>query len=408
MNNDDFWEKLAQGHTATTVTNAIDHHLSGRAFGEDFETLRGLTDAGRAKHALQLPVVAGTEVVFEGSLGAVLSYADAPEVGSQGTVVSVKSANGDITDYGGRVFVQWEDGQVRSIEPQHLSLSKSAKFPRGKKMTVDEVAAVVGEEFKEINENPPESVLKVREEMTSKKATRMTPAQMAEARALRDGIVNRGRMPPLDMDEYPPIRGMEGPFRFQSGRVLYYDPREGAYYDRKTDMYLDRNEKLATRQAKSEDDPCWEGYEMFGMKEKGDKKVPNCVPKKKATGSGRDYNPYASRYSFDQFKKIYFKDEPGIRNFIARSFWEDFQYAYTGPLGRYIAETTEDFGGSPRQMRASKFRVASLGDLTSFLKVAEGKLVHKSTKDLWAFQKDADGSLVVARLFDEDGNPLKV
>ena len=27
--------------------------------------------------------------------------------------------------------------------------------------------------------------------------------------------------------------------------------------------------------------PCWEGYEMIGMKNKGGKKVPNCVPKKK-------------------------------------------------------------------------------------------------------------------------------
>lgn len=25
-------------------------------------------------------------------------------------------------------------------------------------------------------------------------------------------------------------------------------------------------------------DPCWKGYEMVGMKEKGKKKVPNCVP----------------------------------------------------------------------------------------------------------------------------------
>ncbi len=47
---------------------------------------------------------------------------------------------------------------------------------------------------------------------------------------------------PIDPDEYPPIRGMEGPFQFKSGRVLYYDPREGRYYDRKTDMYLDRQE----------------------------------------------------------------------------------------------------------------------------------------------------------------------
>ena len=26
--------------------------------------------------------------------------------------------------------------------------------------------------------------------------------------------------------------------------------------------------------------PCWKGYEMVGMKEKGGRKVPNCVPKK--------------------------------------------------------------------------------------------------------------------------------
>jgi hypothetical protein len=28
--------------------------------------------------------------------------------------------------------------------------------------------------------------------------------------------------------------------------------------------------------------PCWKNYEMVGMKEKGGKKVPNCVPKPKA------------------------------------------------------------------------------------------------------------------------------
>jgi len=26
--------------------------------------------------------------------------------------------------------------------------------------------------------------------------------------------------------------------------------------------------------------PCWDGYEMIGMKSKGGRKVPNCVPKK--------------------------------------------------------------------------------------------------------------------------------
>jgi len=27
--------------------------------------------------------------------------------------------------------------------------------------------------------------------------------------------------------------------------------------------------------------PCWEGYEMIGMKKKGGRKVPNCVPRKR-------------------------------------------------------------------------------------------------------------------------------
>ena len=42
--------------------------------------------------------------------------------------------------------------------------------------------------------------------------------------------------------EYGPLLGLEGPFLFKSGRVLYWDPVEGLYYDRGTDMYLDREE----------------------------------------------------------------------------------------------------------------------------------------------------------------------
>lgn len=31
---------------------------------------------------------------------------------------------------------------------------------------------------------------------------------------------------------------------------------------------------------KADNDPCWSGYEMIGMKTKGGRQVPNCVPKK--------------------------------------------------------------------------------------------------------------------------------
>lgn len=55
-----------------------------------------------------------------------------------------------------------------------LNGGRSAKFERGRSMTIDEVAEVVGPEFKEMNEDPPESVLKVREEMTGKTASNMS------------------------------------------------------------------------------------------------------------------------------------------------------------------------------------------------------------------------------------------
>jgi hypothetical protein len=35
--------------------------------------------------------------------------------------------------------------------------------------------------------------------------------------------------------------GLEGPFNFD-GRVLYYDPREGKYYDPRTDFYVSHEE----------------------------------------------------------------------------------------------------------------------------------------------------------------------
>ena len=51
-------------------------------------------------------------------------------------------------------------------------------------------------------------------------------------------------MPAIDKTEYPEIRGLEGPFRFKKGKILYYDPKEGKYYDNKTDIYVDVNPNM--------------------------------------------------------------------------------------------------------------------------------------------------------------------
>jgi hypothetical protein len=52
-------------------------------------------------------------------------------------------------------------------------------------------------------------------------------------------------LPPMDKERYTEIPGLEGPFTTLSGKVVYYDPKEGAYYDRDTDMYLSADEYTA-------------------------------------------------------------------------------------------------------------------------------------------------------------------
>lgn len=41
---------------------------------------------------------------------------------------------------------------------------------------------------------------------------------------------------------YGPRKGLEGPFLMGSGRVLYYDSKQGQYWDPTTDFYLEIDE----------------------------------------------------------------------------------------------------------------------------------------------------------------------
>ena len=46
---------------------------------------------------------------------------------------------------------------------------------------------------------------------------------------------------PIDRDRYQERDGLEGPYRV-GGKILYYDPKEGQYYDPDTDIYLSHDE----------------------------------------------------------------------------------------------------------------------------------------------------------------------
>ena len=49
-------------------------------------------------------------------------------------------------------------------------------------------------------------------------------------------------LPPMDKEKYQERPGLEGPFSTLSGKVVYYDPKEGSYYDPDTDMYMSYDE----------------------------------------------------------------------------------------------------------------------------------------------------------------------
>lgn len=51
-------------------------------------------------------------------------------------------------------------------------------------------------------------------------------------------------------------------------------------------------------------------------------------------------------------------------------------------------------------------KVASLGDLSNFVRVSTETLIHKSNRDLWSIKREGN-ELFIERLFDDNGEPLK-
>jgi len=47
---------------------------------------------------------------------------------------------------------------------------------------------------------------------------------------------------------FGPRAGLEGPFHYPSGAVLYYDHKEGKYYDPQTDFYVSNDDVAALKQ----------------------------------------------------------------------------------------------------------------------------------------------------------------
>lgn len=53
-------------------------------------------------------------------------------------------------------------------------------------------------------------------------------------------------------------------------------------------------------------------------------------------------------------------------------------------------------------------RVASIRDLSGFTRLSAETLVHKADRDLWSIRRQSDGAMLIERMFNDDGSPLKL
>jgi hypothetical protein len=88
-----------------------------------------------------------------------------------------------------------------------------------------------------------------------------------------------------------------------------------------------------------EADPCWDGYKQVGMKKKGGKKVPNCVPEAYtgAEKTSKDKNKPNSRFdATTELVNVYAKDTPGqsVLETIKRVVSEATYKGKTVPLNK--------------------------------------------------------------------------
>jgi len=48
---------------------------------------------------------------------------------------------------------------------------------------------------------------------------------------------------------FGPRKGLEGPFHYPNGQVLYYDNKAGEYWDPRTDFYVERDRVAELQQS---------------------------------------------------------------------------------------------------------------------------------------------------------------
>lgn len=156
--NSDFWTQLIDGikqdpekgldfdpadvEFGSSQPSVFDEVLGRVASNPRHTAVRALVDANLGASALDLPVEAGSRVAFNASLESVLTYPDVPHPACEGTVITVKTAEGPMTHRGADVFVMWDDGRFRSIRAEHLKPGSPRKTATNFRMVVSDLGDI--------------------------------------------------------------------------------------------------------------------------------------------------------------------------------------------------------------------------------------------------------------------------
>lgn len=439
-NHDDFWTTLATGHSNTVLAGAMDSHLSGKSIEESFGSVRTLTDAHRAANALVLPVAVGTKVAFAGNIGAYMSYDDVPADGILGEVVTVRSATGEITHHEGKVFVKWADGKFRPIHAEHLRLVSQGKTaaPRGKSQKalmeyIKDFPAGHRVELSDVVRHPSFRGVHFAKVMSAAEAlakqgflgwdgsaitkTASTGKTAAVPRKkMEDAIA--GKMPPDSKKGRGANRVimLTGDSAKAIGKDNYSRHKMS---DLSEDEITTLYNRLVLGKKASDIKAQFEKIKALAEKRPDSKFLKSILTQMADKGFAPTEKQMTVVKKIEDEIKQQGEMKKELKGLDKKGEFnaDDIGKKQNGPLTSDPEDKKimDHFGqGDLHEMtevakdKTATFRVASLGDLTDFLKVASGALVHKSTKDLWSYSKDADGNFLVSRLFDGDGEPLKV
>lgn len=150
--------------------------------------------------------------------------------------------------------------------------------------------------------------------------------------------------------------------------------------------------------------PCWKGYKQIGMKDKGGKEVPNCVPVNEAPADDDEYRKKLNKILANQAKKSERKDVVPIPY---HGWTIKYRPADTGPINWVIIDKDEikERGQAPSEREAVAAAQRAIDDKIGVGREAV-KTVNIDFNRAWSNQFSPEGEHWYVSFLRDDSGPV--